>query len=144
MPWRRSVKNAPQALPKVVDVGGRLRALRNEHNLSLRALADSPPGVPWYGFARVGRELADGDFCVALKRSGCVMLQLGLESGDQGVLDALQKGVEIETASQVLKNLQKAGIATYVYLLFGAPPETVTEARRTLKLFGEMEKETAQ
>jgi radical SAM superfamily enzyme YgiQ (UPF0313 family) len=98
----------------------------------LRALADSPPGVPWYGFARVGRELTDGDFCIALKCSGCVMLQLGLESGDQGVLDALQKGVEIETASQVLKNLQKAGIATYVYLLFGAPPETVTEARRTL------------
>ena len=98
----------------------------------LRALADSPPGVPWYGFARVGRELADGDFCMALKRSGCVMLQLGLESGDQGVLDALQKGMELKTASQVLKNLHKAGIATYVYLLFGAPPETVTEARRTL------------
>jgi radical SAM superfamily enzyme YgiQ (UPF0313 family) len=98
----------------------------------LRALADRPPGVPWYGFARVGRELADGDFCMALKRSGCVMLQLGLESGDQGVLDALQKGVSIETAAQVLKNLRRAGIATYVYLLFGAPPETITEARRTL------------
>jgi len=118
----------------VVKTGSNLlHLLDNAINPALlRALADSPPGVPWYGFARVGRELADGDFCMALKRSGCVMLQLGLESGDQGVLDALQKGVEIETASQVLKNLQKAGIATYVYLLFGAPPETVTEARRTL------------
>ena len=36
----RSAKNAPPARPKVADVGGRLRALRTEHDLSLRALAD--------------------------------------------------------------------------------------------------------
>ena len=99
----------------------------------MRALAEHPIGVPWYGFARISKELADSDFCMQLKRSGCVMLKLGLESGDQGVLDAMQKGIDLETASQVLKNLKKAGIATYVYLLFGTPAETVTEARRTLK-----------
>jgi radical SAM superfamily enzyme YgiQ (UPF0313 family) len=98
----------------------------------LRALADNPPGVPWYGFARISRELMDPDYCTALKRSGCVMLKLGLESGDQGVLDRLQKGIDLETASQVLKNLNKAGIATYIYLLFGTPPETILEARKTL------------
>ena len=32
------------------------------------------------------------------------MLKLGLESGDQGVLDALNKGVDLETAAAVLKN----------------------------------------
>jgi radical SAM superfamily enzyme YgiQ (UPF0313 family) len=98
----------------------------------LRALAEKPPGVPWYGFARISRDLADPDFCAALKRSGCVMLKLGLESGDQGILDRLRKGIELDTASQALKNLKKAGIATYVYLLFGTPAETRTEARRTL------------
>jgi radical SAM superfamily enzyme YgiQ (UPF0313 family) len=72
------------------------------------------------------------DYCTALKRSGCAMLKLGLESGDQGVLDKLQKGINLDEASQVLKNLKKAGIAAYVYLLFGTPAETVTEARRTL------------
>lgn len=98
----------------------------------MRRLADNHPGVPWYGFARISRELADIEYCMALKRSGCVMLKLGLESGDQGVLDQLQKGIDLDTASQVLKNLKKAGIAAYVYLLFGTPAETVTEARRTL------------
>jgi len=96
------------------------------------ALVDNPIGVPWYGFARISRELMDSDFCAALKRSGCVMLKLGLESGDQGVLDRMQKGIDLSTASQVLKNLKKAGIATYVYLLFGTPAETITEARKTL------------
>jgi len=60
------------------------------------------------------------------------MLKLGLESGDQSVLDRMQKGIDLEQASQVLRNLSGAGIATYVYLLFGAPEESSAEARKTL------------
>lgn len=89
--------------------------------------------APWYGFARVGKQLTDPDFCAALRRAGCVMLKLGIESGDQGVLDALQKGISIETASVVLSNLKKAGIVTYVYLLFGTQPESEASARKTLE-----------
>jgi radical SAM superfamily enzyme YgiQ (UPF0313 family) len=97
------------------------------------AMSEHPTGIPWYGFARMGHPLTDPDFCLALKRSGCVMLQLGLESGDQTVLDYLQKGIDLEEASSTLKNLKKAGIATYVYLLFGTPPEGMREARKTLE-----------
>ncbi|MDI6762509.1 MAG: radical SAM protein [Thermodesulfobacteriota bacterium] len=98
----------------------------------MKAISEHPPGVPWYGFVRITRHLTDPDFCLALKRSGCVMLKLGLESGDQAVLDDLQKGIDLEEASSALKNLKNAGIATYVYLLFGTPVEALTEARRTL------------
>jgi radical SAM superfamily enzyme YgiQ (UPF0313 family) len=99
----------------------------------LHALAEQPPGIPWYGFARIDEELADPEFCRALKRSGCVMLKLGLESGDQGVLDRMSKGIDLETASRVLNNLREAGIAVYCYLLFGTPGETLVEAKRTLE-----------
>ena len=98
----------------------------------LRALAQEPLAIPWYGFARLDRDLLDIDLCRALKRSGCVMLKLGLESGDQGVLDRMRKGIDLAAASQILKNLKLAGIATYVYLLFGTPAETIAEARKTL------------
>jgi hypothetical protein len=99
----------------------------------MREISEHPPGVPWYGFVRVTHHLTDPDFCLALKRSGCVMLKLGLESGDQRVLDDLQKGINLEETSSALKNLKKAGIDTYVYLLFGTPPEGMIEARRTLE-----------
>jgi hypothetical protein len=99
----------------------------------LHALAHNPPGVPWYGFARIDHHLADPDFCRALRSSGCVMLKLGLESGDQGVLDQMGKGIRLEMAAQVLTGLQQAGIAVYCYLLFGTPGETLSEARRTLE-----------
>ena len=98
----------------------------------LKAMAGSSIRLPWYGFAKVSSHLTDLDLCLALKRSGCVMLQLGLESGDQDVLDSMQKGFDLKTASAALKTLKKAGIATYVYLIFGTPSETVAEARKTL------------
>ncbi len=99
----------------------------------LHALAENPPGTPWYGFARIDEGLADPEFCRALKRSGCVMLKLGLESGDQGVLDRMCKGISLALASRVLNNLREAGIPVYCYLLFGTPGETAVEARRTLE-----------
>ena len=98
----------------------------------LRGLSLNPPGVPWYGFARVDKQLSDPDFCRALKKSGCVMLKLGLESGDQGVLDGMGKGIRLEVVSSVLSSLKQAGIAVYCYLLFGTPGETELEAERTL------------
>ena len=61
------------------------------------------------------------------------MLKLGIESGDQYVLDKLGKGIHIDTASVVLRNLRKAGIGTYVYLMFGTPAETETGAWNTLE-----------
>jgi hypothetical protein len=95
-------------------------------------LIDQPPGVPWYGFARITRHLTDPDFVNGLRASGCVMLKLGVESGDQRVLDALCKGIEVATTARALEAVHRAGIATYVYLLFGTPAEDEDAAMRTL------------
>jgi hypothetical protein len=98
----------------------------------LTAMTDYDSGVPWYGFARITHHLIDKDFCLALKKSGCIMLQLGLESGDQAILDELGKGINLDEAAKALATLHDAGIATYVYLLFGTPVEDYGEARKTL------------
>jgi radical SAM superfamily enzyme YgiQ (UPF0313 family) len=98
----------------------------------LKALCREPCAAPWYGFVRITQHLADPDFCKALKRSGCVMLQIGLESGSQKVLDGFCKGIDLKIAQKVLENLKHAGIAAYVYLLFGTPWETESDAAKTL------------
>jgi|GEM_PF-28968 len=99
----------------------------------LTALAEQGIGVPWYGFVRITEHLADPAFCRRLHDAGCVMLKLGLESGDQGVLDVLEKGIDLKTASRVLRNLKEVRIGTYVYLLFGTPAEDRAAARRTME-----------
>lgn len=97
----------------------------------LRAIAEGARIPPWYGFARFSPLLADASFCRRLADSGCVMLQLGLESGDQRVLDALGKGTKLEHIDRVLENLRDAGIGTYIYVLFGTPAENQDAALRT-------------
>jgi hypothetical protein len=98
----------------------------------LEYLADHPPPVSWYGFVRITRHLTDVDFVRRLRKAGCVMLKLGVESGDQRVLDALGKGIDIIMAAKALHTLHRAGIATYVYLLFGTPPEDEARAQKTM------------
>lgn len=100
--------------------------------LLLKALAQNPPGTPWYGFARATRHLADENFCLSLKNSGCVMLKLGIESGDQVVLDRLNKGIDLPAVSAILKTLKKFSIAAYCYFLFGTPPENEESALKTM------------
>ncbi|PKN87015.1 MAG: radical SAM protein [Deltaproteobacteria bacterium HGW-Deltaproteobacteria-1] len=98
----------------------------------LQAMANQPPGAPWYGFAHVTEHLTDADFCRALKEAGCVMLKLGIESGDQSVLDRLNKGINLKTVSTALRAIAGAGIATYCYFLFGTPQENEASAVKTL------------
>jgi len=97
----------------------------------LQGIVENAPGIPWYGFARITDHLTDPDFCRALRRSGCIMLKLGIESGDQRVLERLDKGIDLRTAEAALKSLSGAGISAYVYLLFGTPSETMEAALNT-------------
>ncbi len=97
----------------------------------MEALIARPPGAPWYGFSRFFPRLCDPGFCRNLARSGCRMLCLGLESGDQDVLNAMRKGINLEQVRIILRNLKETGIGTFVYIMFGSTPETRDAALRT-------------
>jgi hypothetical protein len=91
----------------------------------------------WFGFVRFEPVFEDVDFVVRLAQSGCRMLQLGLESGSQSVLDRLGKGVRLESVERILENLAAAGIASYVYIMLGTPGETEADAEQTLAFLEE-------
>lgn len=100
----------------------------------LQGLAAQPQamaGLGWHGFVRFEKELLDQDFVRGLAASGCRMLQLGLESGSQRVLDRLQKGTHVDQVARMLDNLHQAGIRTYVYIMLGTPGETAADAELT-------------
>lgn len=98
---------------------------------ALAAQADQLGDLSWYGFVRFEPALLEGDLIEGLARSGCRLLQLGLESGSQAVIDRLAKGTQVSVAAAVLQRLRQAGIATYVYVLLGTPGETAEEAAQT-------------
>ncbi|MBU2452601.1 MAG: radical SAM protein, partial [Proteobacteria bacterium] len=98
----------------------------------LKALSKYRFRFKWYGFVRFEKEFMNQKFCHDLKKSGCDMLKLGLESGDQNVLDQMNKGTDLTRVSIILKNLHHAGILTFVYLLFGTSFEDKKAAIKTL------------
>ena len=110
----------------------------------LRSMADAGSalrGLSWHGFARFERELLDPGFASSLAAAGCSMLQLGLESGSQPLLDRMGKGTRVADASVILSNLSRAGIVAYVYVMLGAPGETEADAERTRSFLAEHARE---
>lgn len=90
-------------------------------------------GYNWYGFTKFNKCLESLDYCRELKESGCAMLKLGLESGDQQVLDDMKKGINLTAVSKILKNLNEVGIKTFIYILLGTPTEDRDSALKTKK-----------
>ncbi len=72
------------------------------------------------------------DLCGRMARAGLNSVAIGLESGCQRTLDAMNKGKDVQTVRQVMKDLYDAGIATQAMGFFGFPEETEEEAERTV------------
>jgi len=73
-----------------------------------------------------------------LAGSGCKKIWLGVESGSQKVLDAMQKGITVEQIYQVTPKLKEAGIDPAFFLQFGYPGETQEDIRQTMKLLSDL------
>lgn len=76
----------------------------------------------------------DEEILYYLKRSGCVRIHYGVESGSQRILDYLEKGITIEQIVKAFEMTKQAGIATYAYLMVGVPTETKDDFEATLSL----------
>jgi anaerobic magnesium-protoporphyrin IX monomethyl ester cyclase len=74
----------------------------------------------------------------ALRRAGCREAWLGVESGAQTVLDAMDKGITVEQVRGAVARLRAAGVRIGFFLQFGYPEEGWPEIRRTRHLLREL------
>ena len=74
----------------------------------------------------------DRECLVLMYESGCRFVMWGLESGNQRVLDLIEKGTVLEDIRRVLRESAEAGLFNHVFTIFGYPTETWEEARDTL------------
>jgi radical SAM superfamily enzyme YgiQ (UPF0313 family) len=70
----------------------------------------------------------------ALRRAGCAEAWLGVESGSQKILDAMDKGTRVEQIAKARENLGHAGIRACYFLQFGYPGETWEDIQKTVDL----------
>lgn len=67
-----------------------------------------------------------------LKTAGCTEVWMGVESGSQTVLDAMDKGLNLDSVRTARKRLNAVGIRACFFLQFGYPGETWTELLETI------------
>lgn len=106
-----------------------------------KAYRDAGLKISWVANSR-----ADIDFetLTALKACNCRILCVGYESGDQGVLDSMNKRLEIEKASEFTKDARKAGILIHACYILGNPGETKETLEKTLQFAKDSYPDTAQ
>jgi hopanoid biosynthesis associated radical SAM protein HpnJ len=100
-----------------------------------------PLGLTWSCTSRV---TTDFETLKAMKESGCRLLIVGYESGDQQILKNIKKGATIERARQFTKDCHKLGLVIHGDFIMGLPGETHETINNTIAFAKELDVETVQ
>lgn len=96
----------------------------------LNAMVECRLRFGWVGFSRA--DILDPSLLGLMKSAGCHTLILGLESGNQGILDAARKDMTLEEVRQGFQLCREFGLKTVATVLIGLPEETESTFRETL------------
>ncbi len=100
--------------------------------------------IGWKANCRI-KYLLDKDqsFLKMLENAGCKMLQFGVESGSDRILNLLNKGITTEDILDINTKLAKANISCRYNFIIEIPTETEEEIQRTLKFIDKLKNENA-
>ena len=93
--------------------------------------------VSLYFYARFEEGYDDAELLKLMSRAGVSAIHWGLESGCQRVLDLMNKGTKVESASRILRKSALAGISNQCFIFFGFPGESTAEAQSTVDFLQE-------
>jgi radical SAM superfamily enzyme YgiQ (UPF0313 family) len=79
-----------------------------------------------------------------LKQGGLRLLCVGFESGDQAVLDAMQKQIKVEQFFEFRRDAERANVMIHGCFMAGNPGETRGTLSKTLQLAKDLNPDTAQ
>lgn len=98
--------------------------------------------VSWSANARA--DLDDLELLKLMKESGCRMLVVGFEFGDQQVLENVEKRLTLEQMKRFSEMARQSGIKVHGCFMIGGPGETRESAEKTIKLARNLKPDTLQ
>jgi len=93
------------------------------------------PGLKWFCHARA--DVLDPDLIKEMKESGCVEVQIGIESGDDQILSNCNKMLTTAILRRTIKMLRKNGINVWSTCIIGNEGDTQTTIERTISFVKE-------
>jgi radical SAM superfamily enzyme YgiQ (UPF0313 family) len=107
--------------------------LRREHMEAIASLIIKRKlRISWAAPNGVRVESVDRELLRLMKKSGCYMLAFGIESGNQEILDGIDKKITLDTARNAVSMARREGIVTQGFFIFGFPGETPDTIRETV------------
>ncbi|MCX5795445.1 MAG: radical SAM protein [Elusimicrobia bacterium] len=90
----------------------------------------------WYSYLRCDR-IGSDSLCALMSQSGCKGALSGVESGDQGMLDAMNKDAELDGIRRGMELLDRHGIVNVASMVVGFPGETAESIERSIAFINE-------
>lgn len=92
--------------------------------------------ITWGCFSRV--DTINDEMAFLMKKAGCHMISLGIESGSDEVLKSMKKGTNTNQARKTLLTLRKNKIETSASFVVGFPGETRESIKKTIRFAKEI------
>ena len=92
--------------------------------------------LTWICNARV--DMLTEDDVVSMKSAGCHMIKLGVESGNQQILDNIKKGITLDQTRNAFRICHKHGMDVHAHVMLGCPGETRDTLSETIRFIKEM------
>jgi len=80
----------------------------------------------------------DDQICLALKEAGCTIVSIGLESGDDEVLQKINKRETVAEQKKAVRMLHRYGLKCKGFFIFGLPGATYKSELKTIKMAKEL------
>jgi anaerobic magnesium-protoporphyrin IX monomethyl ester cyclase len=82
--------------------------------------------------------LLQNEYVADLARAGCETIWMGAESGSQKILDAMDKGIQVEQIATASALIRKMGMKPCFFIQFGYPGETRADIELTIKMINRL------
>lgn len=138
---RRSVENVIKEIKYLVKTYNIKALYFNDDTFSwdenwvinfCRALKKDNIKIAWSCNTRVNT--ISEEMLKEMRSSGCVQVDLGVESGSQKVLNSLKKGITIKQIERAFKLVKKSGLRSFASFIVGSPGETLDDIKKTKEL----------
>lgn len=93
---------------------------------------DFPLKIRWSGLTRAN--MVNKEIIKLAKEAGCMKLDMGVESGDDKMLQRIRKSTTIKQIKEATKIIKNEGIPLMTYYIIGHPGETYETAMKTIRL----------
>ena len=95
--------------------------------------------VPWILINGIRANLADEDLLRHMKEAGLLRLAFGVETGDEDILESIDKRVTHDQIREAFKNAKKVGLETVGFFIIGLPGDTEETMEKTIKFACELD-----